>query len=150
MNLSKNGFWSKAYHAAREARNTFFHKEPWYQDPYHDLDRTDLCTFVRSIFVTAPIILAINAIVATALLGSIVLIAKGLFVNVWTVAAIMGVLGAAAIIIGIIFFLGVGIAEGYFVVRKSETALLLKARILSKKQNFCPTISFTETPDARS
>ncbi len=142
MILSNNGFWASLYRGARRIRHTFFRKPSWSSDPYSD--KTDLCTFLRSIFVVAPLALAANAAALGALIFSLCFLGKELFENMSSVLMVLIVMVSFALVIGATIAFVIGGTSLFQTLNKSETASVLKNAVLAKKQKICPLISFTE------
>lgn len=150
MELSKTGFWASLYRGSRKLRNNFLHKDAWYRDPYHDLDRTDLCTFVRSVFVWGPLMVVANAAVVAWALFSVAFLVKALFPHFLTIGwMILCSLGIAALV-GLVIALCIGSTSLWQKFDKSETATLTKNYIRAKKSKICPIIDFKGTTNANA
>ena len=143
MELKKHGFWAALYRDCLILWWQFCHQkfEP-------RLDSTDLCTFVRTIFVWAPLVVIVNVAVCVAALYAAALFVWMLILNASTVGLIAAVMIGFGVVVGglWLFFRGAGLLSD--AVTQSETAQLAVAYVWARKQAICPMITFEENTNA--
>jgi len=145
MELRRHGFWASLYRDCRIIWVAFAHNKP--QPRFFE---TDLCTFVRRIFVWAPLAILMNLVVAVFMLATVGNFLWMLFLNAATVGAIILVVLVIVALIATLFgTLWFGELATETAIKNSETVQLAAEYIVAKKAAVCPLITMKEdAPDA--
>lgn len=140
ITLSNRGFWAAVFRAFYPLSQKFWkHKEEWQIDPRYKT-QTDLCTFVRTIFVSVPLAVLVWLLSAFLLLVAIFNFGRMLWLNASTVGIIMLIVFAFLILAVVVW----GISAIGKKALSSETLNLAASYLKAKKSNFCPIVEMKD------
>lgn len=130
--LKESGFWNRWFRWSYAVNQNFWHHNEYPRIP----ERTDFCTLTRNIFLTAPLALAINLVVACAALGALYNFGRLALKHLSAVGIILALLlGFALLVVAVVVF-----CIGTKRIVHSETAQIAKAYLLAKKNRFCSAV----------
>lgn len=106
-------------------------------------DRTDMCTLVRTVLVSAPLALVVNAVAIGAAIFAIGCLAIEVWLALWGVGLVLAVMLAFSTVVALCAGTMVGACMLTEVVATSETAATLKTFYRAKKARICPFIEIS-------
>lgn len=149
MNLPKDAWYVRLFHACLYLWATFSNMECYDRPAFireHE-HRTNLCFFVRTIVVWAPLTIAVNLLAYGAAIGAVI----GLPIYYWGLGGVAIRFGAIALGLGIVAVL-VALARRYAgqEVPVPSAVYVASEWVRARKESICPTITFEATNEARS
>ena len=144
MQLRSHGFWAALY---RDCRRIWLEFIGFKGDPR--IERTDLCTFVRTIFVGTPLAIAANLAACGFAVYSVGLFLYVCALNLSGVGMVVLFVAAIAAFIGTVAGLIYGASAIAKAAERSETLHFAVEYAKAKKSKICPLITLDgETHEA--
>lgn len=142
MQLDANGFWARAYHACRLLWFGFYPRGAtrW--------NVTDLCTFIRTIFVLAPLVVLLNVAAIGFAIYSILFFVTMLWINLTTVGIILAILAGGCILVATIYGIFSGGEAITRAAKHSETLKIAVEYAKARKAAICPIVTIKENANA--
>lgn len=137
MKIDRNGFWGMLYRVSRTMWGDFLGQGT----SRRRYESTDLCTFIRSIVVLAPIAALVNVVTVLTTLYALYTVLVVMIVNFTGFALVIGaLLGFIAFVVGALFII-VALPELIEKAGRSETGKLIGTYVMAKKHDICPLIT---------
>lgn len=137
IHLDEDGFVARVYFGAHHLWRSFIGDE-YVDDP----ERTDLCTMVRTIFVTAPLALAINAVAISWATFALIYLGYALWLHATAVGIFTMFILTLAVIVGAFMFGGRAVKAAINARVTQEVIGVTADYYRAKKQRICPLVNF--------